>query len=495
MNLIKRLEKSLDFWFLLFTTFFFFLLRLPSIFEPYWYGDEGIYQVIGLALRHGRLLYAGIWDNKPPLLYVLYALFGSEQDLVRSASLITGIFAIIVFFFLAKKLFSQKHHAKAIYVSTALFALLLGAPLLEGNVANAENFMVLPILGGGLLTFLAVESNLQDKTKKLFFLSGLLFSVGFLFKIVAVFDFAAFVTFLLIMRTPKILKINKDLILGNVKYFFPIILGFILPIALTFLYFLINGAVGLFLKATFFSNIGYVSYGNTFFIPQGLLFLKLAILATLLYVVYRKKSSLPHHLTFIIIWLIFSIFDAMFSQRPYTHYLLVLIPSFCLLIGALVYESGQRARALLLVLLSLFIVAMNFNFGVKSLAYYKNYLDFLAGKKSVEQYRTFFDKNTSTDYQLADFLQTHTIASDGVFIWGNNAQVYKIINKIPPGRYIVAYHISAYKDGVENTKEALTKNPPKYIVIMPNVPTFPLSLSNYVERMKIGKILIYEKNI
>ena len=28
-------------------------LRIPSLFEPYWYGDEGIYLTIGQAMRHG----------------------------------------------------------------------------------------------------------------------------------------------------------------------------------------------------------------------------------------------------------------------------------------------------------------------------------------------------------------------------------------------------------------------------------------------------------
>ena len=28
-------------------------LRVPSLFEPYWYGDEGIYLTIGRAMRSG----------------------------------------------------------------------------------------------------------------------------------------------------------------------------------------------------------------------------------------------------------------------------------------------------------------------------------------------------------------------------------------------------------------------------------------------------------
>ena len=53
----------------------FSLLRLPSVIEPYWYGDEGIYEVLAQAMNQGRGLYSGIWDNKPPLLYIIYANF------------------------------------------------------------------------------------------------------------------------------------------------------------------------------------------------------------------------------------------------------------------------------------------------------------------------------------------------------------------------------------------------------------------------------------
>ena len=90
MKILKRLEKSKSFWFLLGISFLFFLLRLPSLIEPNWYGDEGIYQIIGKAMGSGRILYSQIWDNKPPLLYITYALFNGEQFQVRIFSLISS---------------------------------------------------------------------------------------------------------------------------------------------------------------------------------------------------------------------------------------------------------------------------------------------------------------------------------------------------------------------------------------------------------------------
>src|SRR5260370_36030421 len=107
MRLLSKLQHSFDFWFLLGTSFVFFLLRLPSFFEPYWYGDEGVYEVLGFGMRHGRLLYQGIWDNKPPLLYLTYALVDGNQPMIRFLSFLVGVGAIFCLFFLAKKLFAQ----------------------------------------------------------------------------------------------------------------------------------------------------------------------------------------------------------------------------------------------------------------------------------------------------------------------------------------------------------------------------------------------------
>src|SRR5260370_4820629 len=126
MNFIGRLEKSKEFWFLMSISVAFFLLRLPSLLEPYWYGDEGIYETIGLALSKGRFLYTQIWDNKPPLLYLTYGLFQGDQFSVRLLSLFFGITSTIAFLYLSQKLFRQ---LKTSIVTTELFALLFASPV------------------------------------------------------------------------------------------------------------------------------------------------------------------------------------------------------------------------------------------------------------------------------------------------------------------------------------------------------------------------------
>jgi hypothetical protein len=489
MKLLKKAEKSKDFWFLLIASFVFFLLRFPSLFEPYWYGDEGIYEVLGSAIREGRVLYEGIFDNKPPFLYLTYAIFDGDQFWARILSLVFGIGAITIFYFLAKKLFGEgKEGLKIVMWSTGIFGFLFGLPIVEGNIANAENFMLLPILLSAILIF-------KEKANfKTYLFAGFLLGIAFLFKIVAIFDLAAF-TFFVIAANLKLSerKVNLPEIARQVYILvLPIALGFITPVLLTSLFF-IGSPFKYFAQATFFQNVGYVGHGNKLIIPQGFLILKLMILTIYSAYLFLRRDKFSKTALFILIWLGFSLFNTFFAQRPYTHYLLVLIPSFALLIGLISFEKRYKIQAALLFVIVLFLVLLNFNLYGKTPFYYQNFVSFISGSKSVSDYRSFFDRKTPGDYQIADYINTKTDEKDNIFIWGNNAQVYKLTDKLPPGRYTVAYHITGYKDGVENTKQAIEIKKPKYIIIMPNMPQIPFSLAEYGNAMQIEKAIIYER--
>lgn len=492
MKFLQKLEKIRDFWFLLITSFFFFLLRLPSLFEPYWYGDEGIYQVLGIAMNQHRLLYRDIWDNKPPLLYFVYSLFNSDQFWVRLFSLIIGLLTVIAFYFLAKKLFEKE---KIVWASTALFALLFGLPLLEGNIANAENFMLLPIITAGYLVLQSSEYKILNTKYLILFFSGVLLSIAFLFKIVAVFDFGALLVFLVFADSSFSFKnlLKRKTLIFEIEKVASFVLGFVLPIILTAAVFLFNDALSYFIKAVLFSNVGYVGYGNKLIIPQGFLILKLTMLGLFCLFIYAKRKSLSFPSMFVWLWLAFSLFNAFFSQRPYTHYLLTLLPAFCLLVGFFLFDKKRQRFTLLVLVLTLIILIKSFWFFAKFPFYYANFVLFITNQKSVSSYEAFFDRNTPIDYELAAYIALHTNPRDSIFIWGNNAQLYKLTDKLPPGKYAAAYHITSYPDGISNTKAGILMKKPKLIVIMPNVGRIPFSLLNYREKITINKVLVYER--
>lgn len=487
MKILARIEKSRSFWFLLITSVIFFLLRLPSLFEPYWYGDEGIYQVIGDALNSGRQLYSGIWDNKPPLLYLLYAVFHSDQFTVRLVSLVFGLLSVVAFFYLTRKLFHETKNGEKISIFvTFTYAVLFGLPIIEGNIANSENFMLFPIILAGFLIVKLIKKNQALEFNSKLIIPGILLSIAFLFKIVAIFDFAAFFVAIAIVELCNKRSIQK-LFLNLI----PFVLGFIIPIALTFLFTLLNGTLSDFIKATFTQMFGYVGYGNKFVIPQGLLIMKLSILLLFnLYILFRRQN-LSISTIFVLVWLSFSVFNALFSQRPYTHYLLVLLPAFCLFLGLLIWDKKIKHLGLVLLIILFFVIG-TFSYYKKTPRYYFNFVSFITGSKNLAQYQAFFDRNTPNDYQLAQFIKNNTTEKDNIFIWGNNAQVYKMSNKLPPGRFTVAYHITASDEYINETYIALKAAQPKFIIVTSPKNPIPFNLKGYYPKITINNSVIYE---
>lgn len=483
MKLLTRLEKSFSFWFLLIISVVFFLLRLPSLFEPYWYGDEGIYQAVGMLIRSGESLYSGAWDNKPPLLLLFYALFNSDQFIIRGISLIFGLISIWFFYFLAKKLFPVSK--SAVIIPTIIYVLVFGTRLIEGNIANSENFMILPILAAVYLIFSA-EMLKKSRELLVYFSSGILMSIAFLIKIVAVFDFMAVGYFLLI--SPQ-----KSLREKFTKQIIPFTLGFSIPVLITFTYFFFTDHFKDFLNAMLLSNVGYVGKENALIIPQGFLYFKSIILAGFLLVAFQIRDKINKHALFILIWFGFSLFDAFFSQRPYTHYLIMLLPSFCLMIGAIIQYQKERLALFTVLVLGFLSVAFIFDFKGEIVKYYSNFIDFTLNKKDITSYQSFFDRNTPRDYELARYIRANTGPNDTVFIWGDNAMVYKLADKTPLLRYTVAYHITNFPPGVKNMKDAIEEKKPKFIILIPNDSKFPLSLNNYNEKINIRGAQIYEK--
>lgn len=474
MKILRILEKNNNFWFVIISSFIFFLLRFPSLFEPIWYGDEGIYQVIGSSLNNGMLLYKEVFDNKPPLLYLLYSFFNSDQFTIRLVSLIFGVFSTIVFFLLCKRLF--KAQKKICYISTAIFTILFGLPVFEGNIANAENFMLLPIVTSGLLVV----------TQKNFFIAGIILGLAFLFKIVAIFDLSAFLAFCFVLNFNSI-KRNLNL--------YSIILGFSIPIAFTSLYFIVNGAFTDFIKAIFLTNISYVNYGNKIGNLPLLLFIKTVILGIFVLYIFIKRKKINESSLFILVWFAFSVFNALFSQRPYTHYILVLLPSFSLMIGLIFFDNKYRKKISIFLLITLIVLAKIFGIPKfdKNISYYQNFILYIKNEKTTISYQSFFDHNTPIDYEIARFIKPKLHKDDKIFVWGNNAQLYELTNTLPITKYVVAYHITNYKDGISVLASALEKVKPKFVVIMPNQKTIPYSLTNYFNKIKIGNANIYER--
>ncbi len=491
------LQKEVVFLPLCLITFIF--LRMPSLWEPAWYGDEAIYQVIGMALNEGRVLYLDIWDNKPPLLYWIYAFAHADLFSVKLLSLLAGLLSVIVFFLLAKVVLKK---TPAVYLATAVYSVLFGLPLLEGNIANAENFMHLPIfLAFFILLFSLQKISGRSYTKKLFFpfaFAGLLLSIAFSIKIVALFDFLALFIMAFTMMLPEKISLQSitKMVWEKGHLFLIFLLSFTVTPLLFILYFAYHHALAEYLAGVYFSNVGYVNVENHFIIPLGLVSIKaiVAFIAIVLVVLSRKRLSMSGLVIYI--WCIFSLFSTFFSDRPYTHYMLMFLPAFSLLLGYVIQvKKKAQIVAMSIVVGSTVLLWWQFPLYTKVGAYYQNAVDFVLRTKSVEAYQAFFDASTPQDYALAQFIQSYTTKNDTIFVWSDHAQIYSLSDKLPPGKYAVAYHITFYENALKQTQDVLSFTRPKLIIQTKNTPEIKYFLPGYRLQYKMGEALIYEREI
>lgn len=443
---------------LIFIMFGTLILRLPSLLEPFWYGDEGIYLAVAQGMQHGLSLYTQVFDNKPPFIYILSdiatSIFGHSIWSVRFVLLLWVLATQVVIYFLAKKLFS---HPWAPYIATTIFGLLTATPLIEGNIANGEIFFILLTSLGFLLGF-----------KKKYFWAGVSFACAVLFKAPAVFDFMAFGFFLLLHQDHENLEKASVRIIKTG-------LGFALPLALTAGYFLWRGHFNDFFFATLKSNIGYTDVGNHFIIPNGLLYLKgLALLAVVAYFLKDVFLSWKNHTKItkpfdnnhlLILWLSFSLYGALFGGRNYSHYLIQLVPAFTLVLTGIMVNNLKRITGVVALVATIVIVSL-FGFRATYLrtSYYTNTFRYVSGQMSQIDFNNSFDRKVSRNYTLAAVAKKITNPKDTMFIWANEPQIYFLADRVSVTRFTAAYHVAMYH-AYQDTLKTLSEKMPRIIII------------------------------
>jgi len=486
MSFLAEIEKKLKkipLWlFILFLTIF--ILRIPSFFYPYAYGDECIYLTLGEAIRHGVTLYKNIHDNKPPLLYLLAGISGNLfwfKILLAFWNLVT----IYAFFLVAKCFFPKKRFLNRL--SVWLFAFLTTLPFLEGNIANAEIFMILPILAGILRLFCG-----KKRSANTFFVAGIFFSLAACFKMPAVFDFFSCFIFFAFFTKQNFKEKFK-----NLKFF---TLGFFLPLATTFVYFFLKGAFGQYVSASFLQNIGYLSSweagSHKLNLSQSGLMIRTLILLAFVFIFYLIRKKLEKTSVFIFLWFSFSLYASLLSGRPYPHYLIQILPPLCLLLVLLLSQklSEKTVSAVLFLILSFSLNHINF-WSYPNWPYYKNFIQFVFGAKNNIEYLKHFGSDVPYNYEIARFLLNNTQKEERVFIWGDSPCVYALSRRLPVGRYTASYHIIDF-NGFQETLQALKEQKPRFIIDLKDEKRpFPYFNSfidkNYSPIKEIGSAQIY----
>lgn len=462
------------------------VLRIPTFFEPYYYGDEMVYLTLGQGVRQGVQLYKNIHDNKPPLLYLAAAAAGNLfwfKVILAFWSLITVAF----FFKLAKVLFKSE---KTVKVATVIFALLTTLPLLEGPTANAELFMIGPSIVAFLLL---LRGNLTSK--KIFF-AGFLFGFATLFKVPAFFDAPVIVFYWLITQgfgNWKKIGINTLILLA----------GFVLPILLTFIWYFFRGALPEYIKAAFLQNVGYLSsfrptdVQKPFLVRNAPLLIRalVVLLGSIILWFFRKKLS--KNFVLFCLWTLFGLFAVTLSERPYPHYLIQVVAPISFFLAMFFTEKTSEQSLAVIPLALAFFVPVYYKFYVyPTSTYYLRFINFATGRISKQTYFSEFAPTTNRNYELANFLVDSSSPSDKVFMWDpDSAAVYALARRLPPIKYVVPYHVHDFSSTADVAKQ-IEANPPRFIILTAGNP-YPelgsLIRNKYILIQQIEDASIYVK--
>jgi len=401
----------------------FILLRIPSLFEPHWYADEGIYAAVAYAMRHGQTLYTQIWDNKPPLIYYLYTAAGNIIGL-KIFNLLAGLMSIIGLRALSGRVgLSTIGRTATIIVAT----LLLGTPLLEGNIANAENFFV-PLVIWGLYF------GLSAKSWDMFF-SGVLFATAFMFKFHPLFDFAAlFFTTILVRHSIRAL----------LERWYAFVTGFLIPVIVLVLYLAVHGTFLQAMQIIFLGNIAYTQVYEWGLTSQPVKMGILIAVITGISILHVRKRISPMT-SFLGILLGFEYFAALLSGRQYTHYLLQTVPALSLIFGYAmehIIHHMQTIRNIIVISLlavmlwagmTVFDQGKGSDGSVNSIYYYSSFSQYIQGK------RPYFLSDIETRItKLKEYFSTK--AQEKIVMYTDNPWYYVETGVVPPLSTVSAYH-------------------------------------------------------
>jgi 4-amino-4-deoxy-L-arabinose transferase-like glycosyltransferase len=463
------------------------ILRIPSFFEPYYYGDEMIYLTLGQGVRQGLTLYKDIYDNKPPLLYLTAAAAGN-LFWFKAILCFWSIITIIFFYKLAEKLFTKRKIVQI--VSTSIFAILTTIPLFEGNIVNAELFMI-----GFTIVALYILLSGKLNSKRIYF-AGLLFGLGTLFKVPAAFDVPVIVIYWLITSDFKNWK-------RVIKDTFILALGFVTPVLLTFIYFYFKGALPAYINAAFLQNVGYLSsfrpgdIQKPFYIRNGPLLIRAGIVFAGIVILYLSRKKLSKNFILFTIWTLLGLFAVTLSERPYPHYFVQIIAPISFFFGMFFAERSIEQALVVIPLAVSFFVPVYYGFyHYSTISYYTRFINFATGKLTKSEYLESFSSTVNRNYAIANFLTTSSLPSDKVFMWdSDSAVVYALSRRLPPIKFVADYHVNDYSS-LSATAGQIIANPPKFIILTSNHPypnLTPLIKNKYFLINQIGNADIYSR--
>lgn len=418
---------------LLFILFFTFVLRLPTLFEP-WGGDQGVYGFIADGILKGKVPYKDMYTNTSYGLYFTYAfffkLFGNSMAALNIGDLLVSLLTVALVFYLAKSMYGSQIAVisgllASFFGSGRSFSLLVDMKDAWGTywqISQRETFMAALFTAGIFIAILA------DRKKRIspYILVGCLIGFGAVFKITAVgiaFFLAVYLFYAEIIR-----KDGGGLMLCIYKIC-TMIVGFIL-IQLPFLYYfwshdsLLTMYNAVFVHTALYAQLSRGNIlanafmGNSFILIENLLLWIFSLVSLIYFMVHeRKRENI-----LMVIWAIGTVMIILAQGKFFGYHYILIIPPFSILAGFCIQkfiktkpswkESFLSAKKdMVLIFCWVFILGNIATFAVRHYDYYRWSLLYATGKITKDTYYQVFNEfplhcySFNADYQVANYLK------------------------------------------------------------------------------------------
>ncbi len=439
------------------------LWRLPSWWDPPWVNDEGTYFAVAQAMAHGYRLYADVWENKPPGLYLLYTavyhLFGVSLLAVRLLSTLAVAVIVILTFCLACRVAGRI----ASLTAALLCGLLFGVPFLEGTTGNAEVF----------LAALTASAAYLVVVRKCTATAGAVVGIACLFKSVAVFDSIALLIWLVAQHQRGVWRYAAA---GSGV------------IAATLVVTAFQGILPAMLTDAFWYDLAYVGQGNGGNLPW-LLIIKVVALAIGSY--RLRRAPFPY------IWLLYAAAGVLLSGRFFGHYLLQAVTPLCLTLATvrdwppvpakrvlwalpLVIAAGAALSALGGYALQ---ASGHASILAERLQYYSNFTRYALGTESYCVYRGQLDDHVNRNLLVAGAVRRTPYGT--LLVWGNAPWIYVLSERLPATPYTSALRMPEIPGEVASLRRSIRDGRPvAVVVVQPADPSLGMAAVDLVRRYR-----------
>ena len=458
------------------------LLRLPSLFEPPWHTDEGIFAAVATRVVNGGELYADAWESKPPLFLYLYAVifkvFGVgvlQLHLAATASAIATQWAL---YSAGCRLMSRRQALAA----SLLAGVMLGVPFWEGNLALTEIFTVLPSTLAVVCVLKAFDVRrgqprpagaLTNRAAIWLLLAGTLFGIAFLLRQTSAVVLVSLGLWVLLSQRAWF---KTGMILGA---------GFLAAVVPAILAFWLAGTFRWFWDANIGFFFDYVPSGQQIPFHYRPLIVSPVVVSLLCLAWYRYRRETPAW-TLPALWFVFTLAGALLTGRPYSHYFLQVIPPLALLVAMIVphmhwswrprwRQAPALALALSVVALWLGVVRPEFYGNMlamhytKDAEYYANFAGWATGIKDRERYNRYFDRRVALTLELEKTLKQMGVEDKKLYIWGEYPWVYALTDSQPATRYVTSFYVLLIADLDTQLYQTLSEADPRFIVTVTDV--------------------------